>query len=126
MPVLIAAGGSSEKMAWSCCRTRRAVAACTPKTPAGFCAVRHVTTLGPCTARAANVFRSAWMPAPPPLSEPAMVRATGKRRGLVMGHSVSLECGKREAESGKTQPPVGETRDEITRLQYLPACLFCA
>ena len=33
--------------------------------------------LAPWTPSAANVFKSAWMPAPPPLSEPAMVSATG-------------------------------------------------
>jgi len=33
--------------------------------------------LAPWTPSEANVFKSAWMPAPPPLSEPAMVSATG-------------------------------------------------
>ena len=31
----------------------------------------------PNTRNAENVLRSAWMPAPPPESEPAMVRALG-------------------------------------------------
>ena len=44
------------------------------RTSHGFCAVRQVMAVVPCTPRAANVWRSAWMPAPPPLSEPAMVR----------------------------------------------------
>src|SRR3970282_695901 len=45
---------------------------------------RHVPGRPPhaearCTPCAAKVFRSAWMPAPPPESEPAMVRAlTGR------------------------------------------------
>src|SRR5690349_718198 len=34
-----------------------------------------VMTLQPYTPSAANVLRSAWMPAPPPESEPAMVSA---------------------------------------------------
>src|SRR2546422_5351905 len=42
-----------------------------------FCAVMAVIADVPCTPNAANVFRSAWMPAPPPLSEPAIVSATG-------------------------------------------------
>src|SRR4051794_16189689 len=34
-------------------------------------------TLMPCTPKACMVFRSAWMPAPPPESEPATVRTRG-------------------------------------------------
>ena len=41
-----------------------------------FCAVTAVMADVPCTPWAANVRRSAWMPAPPPESEPAMVSAT--------------------------------------------------
>jgi hypothetical protein len=40
-----------------------------------FCAVSATIALVPWTPAAANAFRSAWMPAPPPESEPAMVRA---------------------------------------------------
>src|SRR5262249_37180290 len=47
------------------------------RTPAVFCAVSAVTTLVPKTWCMANVLRSAWIPAPPPESEPAMVSATG-------------------------------------------------
>jgi hypothetical protein len=46
-----------------------------PVTRFGFCAVMQVMALVPWTPIEANVFRSAWMPAPPPLSEPAMVSA---------------------------------------------------
>jgi hypothetical protein len=35
----------------------------------------------PWTPQRANVLRSAWIPAPPPESEPAIVIATGMRRG---------------------------------------------
>ena len=49
-------------------------------TPSVFCAVTAVIALVPYTPNAANVFKSAWMPAPPPESLPAMVRAT--RRSL--------------------------------------------
>ncbi|WP_460495120.1 hypothetical protein [Dactylosporangium cerinum] len=41
-----------------------------------FWAVSAVMTLVPKTRCAANVFRSAWMPAPPPESDPAIVSAT--------------------------------------------------
>ncbi len=39
----------------------------------------------PCTPQAAKAFRSAWMPAPPPESDPAIVRTAGTR---VMEHKV--------------------------------------
>jgi hypothetical protein len=44
-------------------------------TPRVFCAVTAVIAVVPYTPWAANVFRSAWIPAPPPESLPAMVRA---------------------------------------------------
>ena len=48
-----------------------------PCTPSEFCAVTAVSTLMPCTPSASIVFRSAWMPAPPPESEPATVSTRG-------------------------------------------------
>ena len=51
--------------------------ATTPRTSAVFCAVTAVRAHVPCTRSAAKVFRSAWAPAPPPESEPAMVSAVG-------------------------------------------------
>ncbi len=48
-----------------------------PRTPREFCAVTAVTTLMPCTPSASMVLRSAWMPAPPPESDPATVRHRG-------------------------------------------------
>ena len=49
----------------------------TPRTPFGFCAVMAVITVVPQMPRAVKVFRSAWTPAPPPESEPAIVQAAG-------------------------------------------------
>ena len=46
-------------------------------TPSVFCAVTAVIADVPKTPCAANVFRSAWMPAPPPESLPAIVSACG-------------------------------------------------
>src|SRR5471032_1526632 len=46
-------------------------------TPRVFCAVSAVITDKPYAPSAENAFRSAWMPAPPPESEPAMVRTLG-------------------------------------------------
>ena len=46
-------------------------------TPVVFWAVIAVIAEVPWTPSAAKVLRSAWMPAPPPESEPAIVSATG-------------------------------------------------
>src|SRR5919197_3202227 len=54
----------------------------TSVTPVVFCTVIEVTALIPHTPSRANVFRSAWMPAPPPESEPAMVSARGTTGSL--------------------------------------------
>ena len=42
-----------------------------------FCAVIAVIALMPWQPAFANAFRSAWMPAPPPESEPAIVSSLG-------------------------------------------------
>ena len=100
IPVLIARGGSSAKTASSCCLTIAGVAACIARTPRGFCAVRQVMALVPCTPSAANVFRSACIPAPPPLSEPAMVKATGQG-----GRWFTREFSAREWAKGSWKAP---------------------
>ena len=51
----------------------------TISTPTVFCAVIAVIAVVPCTPQRANAFRSAWMPAPPPESEPAIVIHTRTR-----------------------------------------------
>ena len=50
---------------------------CTALTPTVFWAVIAVIAVMPCTPHAANAFRSAWMPAPPPESEPAIESTRG-------------------------------------------------
>ena len=52
-------------------------------TPRVFWAVMAVRADVPKTPNAWKVLRSAWMPAPPPLSEPAMVRAMESRFGVM-------------------------------------------
>ncbi len=51
----------------------------TMSTPTVFCAVSAVIAVIPCTPQRANAFRSAWIPAPPPESEPAIARQVGTR-----------------------------------------------
>jgi len=75
IPLLSAAGRRSFATASSCARTSSGVIALHACTPSVFCAVIAVTTDVPKTPKRWNVFRSAWMPAPPPESEPAIVSA---------------------------------------------------
>ena len=56
-------------------------------TPAVLCAVTAVIAVIPCTPQRANAFRSAWTPAPPPESEPAMLSTV---RVLIDPRSVEL------------------------------------
>ena len=53
-------------------------------TPTVFCAVSAVIAVIPCTPQRANAFKSAWIPAPPPESEPAIDRQAGIGRYGVM------------------------------------------
>src|SRR3954447_10761412 len=79
MPSLIARGGRSSRIARTCASMISGGTGWTAVTPTVFCAVIAVMALVPWTPQAAKALRSAWMPAPPPESEPAMVRQTGTR-----------------------------------------------
>ena len=46
--------------------------------------MRQVIAVVPKTPWAAKVSRSAWMPAPAPLSEPAMLRAEGRAEDMLV------------------------------------------
>jgi hypothetical protein len=67
----------SEKTASSWASTNSDGSSCTAVTPSVFCAVNATIALVPKQPAAANAFRSAWIPAPPPESEPAIVRHLG-------------------------------------------------
>src|ERR1051326_7610420 len=75
MPIFTASAPKSVRTASICARTNAGGTSWTPCTPTEFCAVRAVSTDMPNTRNAENVLRSAWMPAPPPESEPAIVSA---------------------------------------------------
>src|SRR4051794_25812830 len=77
MPVLHAAGEKASSTSSICARTSDAGKGRMAEMELGLWAVMQVTTVVPCTPKEANVFRSACTPAPPPLSEPAIVSATG-------------------------------------------------
>ena len=55
----------------------------TSVTPTVFWAVIAVIAVIPWTPQRANAFRSAWIPAPPPESEPAIERTVGIGLGAI-------------------------------------------
>src|SRR5688500_499945 len=75
MPVLAAWAPKSDITASIWAVTRSADSASNERTPSEFCAVTAVMALVPYKPCAANVLRSAWIPAPPPESLPAIVSA---------------------------------------------------
>jgi hypothetical protein len=94
MPVLAASTPISLATASICAATMSAGMACTPVTPSVFCAVIAVMALMPKQPSAEKVFRSAWMPAPPPESEPAMVRVRGGV-GIICAGIGGSRCARR-------------------------------
>src|SRR6266511_1952513 len=83
MPVFAARTSKSSTTARSCFRISPTGRGKIDSTERVFCAVTHVITDVPCTPTEANDLRSAWIPAPPPESLPAIVRAV--RTGRAMG-----------------------------------------
>src|SRR5690242_3737774 len=78
-----------------------------------FCAVRATIAEVPCTPQRANAFRSAWIPAPPPESEVAMVIAIGTHRSAVTW--LRLVTGTTQAGRGQRGALVaaGRVRPEV-------------
>ena len=74
MPIFTASGGISSQTAAICCSRNAAGTGHISRTPVVFCAVSAVMALMPKQPSMVMVFKSAWMPAPPLLSLPAMVR----------------------------------------------------
>mmetsp|Transcript_20626 Transcript_20626/g.46533 ORF Transcript_20626/g.46533 Transcript_20626/m.46533 type:complete len:223 (-) Transcript_20626:35-703(-) len=95
MPILMASAGRSLAKASTWAAMHSGVAAWTWVTPTEFWAVRAVTTLQPWHPKSRIVGRSAWIPAPPPLSLPAMVHTTGGLREE--SEETGLSAAKRRA-----------------------------
>ncbi len=74
MPVLTASIRMSEATASICATMMSTGSEKAAVTPVVFCAVMAAIALTPHTPFAANVFRSAWIPAPPPESDLAIAR----------------------------------------------------
>src|SRR5262245_35494327 len=77
IPLFAASTPMSPNTTSSSSRMNSGGASCTERTSAVDWAVRATIALMPWQPSAANAFRSAWIPAPPPESEPAIVRQRG-------------------------------------------------
>ena len=80
MPIFTASTPRSSATAATCARMTSAGTGEIARTSTVFCAVIAVMAVVPWTPAAANALRSAWIPAPPPESEPAMDSTTGIER----------------------------------------------
>ena len=80
MPIFTASTPRSSATARTCPAMIWGSTGCTARTLTVFCTVIAVIAVVPWTPANANALRSAWMPAPPPESDPAIERATGTRR----------------------------------------------
>src|SRR5438128_10574137 len=114
IPDFTAAGGRSSASASSWRVTSATGTGSQLLTPTVFCAVTAVTTLVPNTPNWWNVFRSAWSPAPPPESEPAIVRAIFTGAGLLTlrGAGWGRRAGRR---AHRALQPVQQGRDLLAR-----------
>mmetsp|Transcript_5882 Transcript_5882/g.15690 ORF Transcript_5882/g.15690 Transcript_5882/m.15690 type:complete len:226 (+) Transcript_5882:326-1003(+) len=77
IPVLMTSAPRSSKTDLICCCTKSTFTGKMPCTPCVFCAVSAAIAVMPNAPKAVQLLRSAWMPAPPPLSEPAMMSTRG-------------------------------------------------
>src|SRR5207237_6195688 len=119
MPVFAASAPMSPTTERICAPTTSAGTSAAAVTPSVFCTVTDVTAEVPHTPSAANVFRSAWIPAPPPESDPAMVSARGTSSPCKVIPSPRLERslltvgpGRGEARTLPDLPDVGEPGPE--------------
>ena len=97
MPVLTASApmSSSTALIWS--RTKAGDCSAIDVTPRVFCAVSATIAVMPCAPQRAKALRSAWIPAPPPESDEAMVST----RGITRVHPV----GRPAARAGRDRVP---------------------
>ena len=80
IPIFTASTPRSSATARTCPAMISGSTGCTALTASVFCTVIAVIAVVPCTPARAKALRSAWIPAPPPESEPAIERTTGTRR----------------------------------------------
>src|SRR4029078_1560578 len=105
MPLFTAPGERSVATASICLRTSSTGTASHALTPTGFCAVIAVIAEVQNTPNWWKVLRSAWIPAPPPESEPAIVRATCIYERCDNGTS---DVGRRTPDAGRRTRVTGD------------------
>ena len=93
--------------------------ASTAVTATVFCAVMAVIAVVPCTPARAKAFRSAWIPAPPPESEPAIDRQTGMRPAARARRRRIGGRGQASARNATAETAVGVLGAGIARQQDL-------
>src|SRR4051812_328519 len=106
MPILIASATMSSAIARIWQKTRFGETNSTFSTAPVFWAVIAVIAVIPCTPTRANAFRSAWMPAPPPESEPAIERTAGTR-SAAMYRSLESRIVRRRRQSAHVGAQIG-------------------
>jgi hypothetical protein len=79
MPIFTASTPMSSATDFTWAKIISGGTAWTASTATVLCAVSAVIAVMPCTPQRANAFRSAWMPAPPPESDPAIESTAGTR-----------------------------------------------
>jgi len=102
MPVFAASAPMSSITASSCAATISVGISWTAVTPTVFWAVIAVMTVEPYTPSALKVLRSAWIPAPAPESDPAIVRALGIRVDIATSRIAATFTGPG---GGENDPP---------------------
>jgi hydroxymethylpyrimidine/phosphomethylpyrimidine kinase len=106
MPVLIASVPRSDSTQRICRRRKSGGTGCTPCTPSVFCAVSAVIAVIAKPASAVTALISAWMPAPPPESEPAMISTRPRITvgGMVVAGISARPAAPRRRRTGRGRP----------------------
>src|SRR6266508_2118109 len=121
IPVLAASTPMSSKRTSSWSRMKSRGASWTARTSVVDCAVSATITLMPWQPRRAKAFRSAWMPAPPPESDVAIVRQRGiTRLRLASDFVATVDAVWDELLSGEELAYVTEVPAREARLVPIP------
>ena len=124
IPIFTASITMSSDTASSCARRKSTGGTCTARTPCVFCAVSAVSTAIPYPPFAAMDLRSAWMPAPPDGSLPAMLSTRGtmperqRRRNRVATAAGSSAAHNAETTASPDAP--ASRRDSVSSMPTPP------
>src|SRR3954453_7715926 len=116
MPILTASTPMSSATARTCSTMNSPGTGWIAVTPTVFCAVSAVIAVIPCTPQRANALRSAWIPAPPPESEPAMESAAGTRLAMAIRLGGGLVAPAERAAHQAAELEVGQAGEDLLRV----------